>query len=68
MEQINVPNKVKFHKQTSKVLYYDLLHSTLSTKKLKTIVEKLEEQLKKEREMSKAWKTQVKKLEAYLLT
>jgi molecular chaperone DnaK (HSP70) len=67
MDQINVPDKIHFHKKTSEVLYYDLLHSTLNTKKLQTRVEKLEEQLKKEKAMSKAWQTQVMKLEANLL-
>ena len=67
MDQINVPEKIHFHKKTSEVLYFDLLQSTLNTKKLQTRVEKLEEQLKKEKAMSKAWKTQVKKLEEDLL-
>lgn len=34
MDQINVPNQVHFHKQTSKVLYFGLLQSTLNNKKL----------------------------------
>lgn len=54
MDQINVPDKVNFHKKTSEVLYSDLLHSTLSTKKFQAKVEKLEEKLKKEKAMSKA--------------
>lgn len=30
MDDVNMPDKIHFHKQTNEVLYHDLLHSTLS--------------------------------------
>ena len=62
MDQIIVLDKVNFHKKTSEVLYSDLLHSTLSAKKLQPKVETLEEKLKKEKEMSKDLQTKVKNI------
>ena len=56
MGQINVTDQIHFHKHTSKVLYSNLLHSTLNTKKSQAKVEKLKE-LKKEKGMRKAWQT-----------
>lgn len=67
MDQLNVLDKVNFHKKMSGVLYSDLLYSTLSTKKLQEKVEKLEWQLRKRKSMSKSWQTQVKKMEEDLL-
>ena len=67
IDKINMPHKIHFHKQSSKVLYYDLIQTTLSNNKLETRVVKLKEQLKKEKAMSRGWKTHVKKLEAYLM-
>lgn len=34
MDQINMPDKIHFHKQYSEVLYSDLIQTTLSNKKL----------------------------------
>lgn len=62
-----IPNKVNFHKQGSEVLYSDLLNSYLSKIKLEENVIKLEEQVKREREDFKGWKTQAKKLEVDLV-
>ena len=67
MDQINMPDKLHFHKQSTEVLYSDLIQTTLSNKKLETRVMKLEEQLKKEKEMNRGWKTHVKKLETNLM-
>ena len=36
MDQISVSDKIHFHKQTSEVLYHDLLQSILSNKKLES--------------------------------
>ena len=63
MDQVEIPNKINFHKQASEILYSDLLKSYLSKIKLEEKVNKLEEQVKRERATSKGWKTQAKKLE-----
>ena len=42
MDQINVPDKIHFQRQTSEVLYVDLLKSFLENKKLESKVSKLE--------------------------
>ena len=62
-----MPNKIHFYKQSTEVLYFDLIQTTLSNKKIETRVVKLEEKLKKEKEMDKLWKTHIKKLETYLM-
>lgn len=67
MDEISVLDKIHFHRQTSEVLYQDLLQSILSNKKLESKVIKLKEQLKKKKAMGKAWQTQIKKLEADLM-
>ena len=43
MDQVGIPDKIKFYKQASKVLYSDLLSSYLSRIKLEEKVIKLEE-------------------------
>ena len=55
MDQISVPNKIHFHRQTTEVLCHGLLQSILSNKKIEAKVTKLEEKLKKEKAMGKAW-------------
>lgn len=67
MDQINVPNKIHFHKQTSEVLYVDLLKYFLDNKKLESKISKLEDQLKKKKAMNKGWQVQFKKLETDLM-
>ena len=67
MDQISVPNKIHFNRQTSEVLYHDIFQSILSNKKLEIKVIKLEQQSRKEKAMGKSWQTQIKKLEAYLM-
>ena len=44
--QIGIPDKINFHKQASKKLYFDLLKSYLSKTKLEEKVIKLEDQIK----------------------
>ena len=63
MDKISIPDKINFHKQTPEVLYSDLLISYLNKTKLENKVAKLEEQVKREKDSSKGWKVQVKKLE-----
>ena len=67
MDQVSVQNKIYFHKQANEVLYHDLMQSTLKNKKMENKVIKLEEELKKEKVMSKAWHTRVKKFEIDLI-
>ena len=67
MDQVGIPDKVNFHKQASEILYSDLLKSYLSKIKLEEKVSKMEEQIKREKEASKGWKTQAKKLENDLI-
>ena len=67
MDKIVVLDKINFHKQSSEVLYSDLLNSYLNKSKLESKVTKLEEQVRRERVASKGWKVQVKKLEGDLV-
>ena len=67
MDQINVPDNIHFHRQTSEVLYAGLLKSFLENKKLESKVSNLEDQLKKKKAMRKGWQVQIKKLETYLM-
>ena len=56
-DNISAPDKVKFHKQTSDLLYFDYLSLNLKNSKLSSYVEKLERQLRQEKASNKAWKT-----------
>ena len=67
MDNVNIPDKILFHKKTNEMLYYDLLHMYLNKNKLESKVERLEKQLKKEKAMSRAWKTLVKSYENVLI-
>jgi hypothetical protein len=63
-ENIDTPDKVKFHRNVSDMLYADYLNLALKVARLKTHVLKLDEQLKQEKVSSKAWMMQVKRLES----
>ena len=67
MEKIGILDKINFHKQATKILYFDLLKYYLNKIKLETKVVKLEDQIKREKDASKGWKVQVKKLETDLV-
>ena len=67
MDRVNIPYKIHFHKQVSDVLYFDLLSYFLNKSKLENKVSKLEEHIKREKTMSKSWKSQIKTLEADLV-
>ena len=67
MDKLNIPENILFHKKTNEMLYYDLMHISLNKNKLENIFERLENQLKKEKAMSRAWKTQVKSYENELI-
>jgi hypothetical protein len=62
-DNISAPDKVQFHKQTSDLLYSDYLNLNLKNEKLTSLAAKLEGQLRQEKEASKAWQIQIKKLE-----
>lgn len=51
MDKVNRPDKILFHKQTNEMIYYDLLHMSLNKNKLENKVDRLEQQLKKEKAM-----------------
>jgi FtsZ-binding cell division protein ZapB len=63
-ENIVSPDKVKFHRNVSDMLYSDYLSLALKVARLTTYASKLDGQLKQEKVSSKAWMTQVKKLES----
>ena len=67
MYKVGVPDKINFHKQDLEILYSEILKSYLSKNKLDEKVIKLKEQIERDKTASKGWKTQVKKLEAYLV-
>ena len=62
-----MPIKIKSHKQSSDIIYVDLLQLTLKNFKLESRVSKMEGQLKQEKEANKAWQAQIKRLETNLL-
>jgi hypothetical protein len=63
-ENISAPDKVKFHRNTSDMLYSDYLSLSLKISRLKTHALKLEGKLRQEKVSSRAWQTQVKRLES----
>jgi HPt (histidine-containing phosphotransfer) domain-containing protein len=63
-DNISAPDKVKFHKHTSDMLYFDYLSLSSKNSKLSSYAMKLEGQLRQENASSRAWKTQGKRLEA----
>ena len=67
MDQLNVPDKIHFHKQTNEIIYNDLLQSTLNISRLETRVSKLLGQLEQEKAENKAWQVQVKRLESDIM-
>ena len=67
LQKIGIPYKINFHKPATDILYSNLLKHYLNKKKLEAKVMKLEEQIKREKDASKGWKVQVKKLEIDLV-
>jgi predicted metal-dependent hydrolase len=63
-ENIGAPDKVKFHRNASDMLYSDYLSLSLRVSRLTTHALKLDGQLKQEKASSRAWQTQVKRLES----
>jgi hypothetical protein len=62
-ENIGTPDKVKFHKNSSDMLYSDYLMLSLKVSRLKTLALKIDGKLKQEKASNKAWQTQFKRLE-----
>jgi polyhydroxyalkanoate synthesis regulator phasin len=62
-ENISAPDKVKFHRNTSDMMYSDYLGLSLKNSKFSTYAIKLEWKLRQEKASSRAWKNQVKRLE-----
>ena len=63
LDKINIDDKIKFQRKTSEVLYDDLLQSTLKISKMKSMVERLEGQLRRQKVENKANQTQIKRLQ-----
>ena len=55
LQNIQVSDKILFHKQTGKVIYTDLLKATLEFSKLPFTLSKLENQLKQEKIENKTY-------------
>ena len=66
LDKINTPDKIQLHKQTSDILYSDLLQAMVRINKLQVLVDKLEVQLKHEKVENKSNVIQVRKLQADL--
>jgi hypothetical protein len=63
-DNISAPDKVKFHRNTSDMLYSDYLSLSLKNSKLSSYAMKLEGKLRQEKASNRAWQTQVKRLES----
>jgi polyhydroxyalkanoate synthesis regulator phasin len=59
-DNISAPDKVKFHKHISDMLYYDYLSLSMKNSKISSYAMKLEGQLRQEKASSRAWQTQFK--------
>ena len=60
-------DKIKLHRRIGKIIFTDLLHSTLSNDKLQTNLAKLEHQLKQEKTINKSWQVQIKEYKQKLM-
>ena len=68
LDKISVPDKIQLHKQTSDIIYSDLLQGMMRINKLQIFVDKLEIQLKHERVENKANTIQIKKLQGDIIS
>ena len=68
LDKISVPDKIQLHKQTSDIIYSDLLQAMMRINKLQILVDKLEIQLKHERVENKANTIQIKKLQGDIIS
>ena len=63
LDKISIPDKIQLHKQTSDIIYSDLLQAMVKINKLQILTDKLEIQLRHERVENKANAIQIKKLQ-----
>jgi hypothetical protein len=63
-DNINAPDKVKFHKNTYDLLYSSYSSLSLKNSKLSSYAMNLEGQMRKEKKSSRSWQTQVKRMES----
>ena len=68
LDKISVPDKIQLHKQTSDIIYSDLLQAMMRINKLQILVDKLEIQLKHERVENKANTIHIKKLQEDIIS
>ena len=55
VDELNIIDKIYFHKQTKEAIYRDLMKNTASMTKICKLVSKLERQLMHERDSHKAY-------------
>jgi hypothetical protein len=63
-ENASAPHKVKFHRNTSDMLYLDYLGLIPDNSKMSSYALKLEGLLRQDKASNRAWKTKVKRLES----
>ena len=63
LDKISTPDKIQLHKQTSDIIYSNLLQAMVRINKLHVLIDKLEIQLKHEKVENKANVVQIKKLQ-----
>ena len=68
LDNISVPDKIQLHKQTSDIIYSDLLQAMMRINKLQILVDKLEVQVKHEKVENKANAIQIKKLQEDIIS
>ena len=68
LDKISIPDKIQLHKQTSDIIYSDLLQAMIRINKLQSLIDKLEIQLKHERVENKENAIQIKKLQTDIVS
>ena len=68
LDKISTPDKIQLHKQTSDIIYSDLLQAMVRINKLQVLIDKLEIQLKHERVENKSNAIQIKKLQTDIVS
>ena len=68
LDQVSLPDKINLHKQSSDILYAELLQLAINHSKDLAKIDKLELRLKQEQTTSKSHLKQIKSLESYLAT
>ena len=68
LDQVSLPDKINLHKQSSDILYAELLQLAINHSKDLAKIDKLELRLKQEKTASKSHLKQIKSMESYLAT